>query len=107
LGSRHPDGPTLKIIRRIYTTLPIGSSWKPDVEPPIRTLSLRMRKSGPELESLFQNGAHVRRFLRNLYLQDDAWVENLLKKAWEKATDNNRRGIVVNAQMLRRNRMTR
>src|SRR5262249_46579376 len=46
-------------------------------------------------------------FLRNLYLLDDPWVEDLLNEAWEQATDNSRRRIVVNAQALRRDRMTR
>jgi hypothetical protein len=45
-------------------------------------------------------------FLRNLCLLDDPWVEQLLKEEWEKATDNDRRGMVVDAQMRRLNRMT-
>jgi hypothetical protein len=46
-------------------------------------------------------------FLRNLSLLDDPWVDDVLKEAWRKAPDNNRRREVVHAQALRRDRMSR
>jgi HEAT repeats len=43
--------------------------------------------ASPRVESL--DGT----FIHNLSLLDDAWVEDLLKEAWEKARDNSRRGL--------------